>query len=108
MATTLKNYPTANIGTVSTTVYNPTTTGIQSTVIGLMLANTTGSEIQVSVTLTSGATVIYLIKDSKVPAGNTLNIIGDGKVIVQEDQLIKAYSNVASSLDVLVSTVEVA
>ena len=40
MAITYKNYLTANIGITPVTVYNPTTSNIQSTVIGFNISNT--------------------------------------------------------------------
>lgn len=107
MATALKNYIASNIGTSATTVYNPTATGIQSTVIGLLLANTTTSSVTASVTLNSGATTVYIIRNVTLPAGNTLDIIGGGKLIVEQNDVIQVVSSAASSVDVTVSTVEV-
>jgi hypothetical protein len=107
MTTTLKSYLTANVGLTATTVYNPTSAGIQSTVIGMTLANTTTSSVTANVTLTSGATTVYLIKNVVLPSGNTLSVLGDGKFIVNEDDLVRVQSSAASSVDVIVSTVEV-
>lgn len=107
MATELKNYVSANIGTTATTVYNPTAAGIQSTVIGLLLSNTTTSSVKASVTLGSGATTVYIIKDVTLPSGNALDIIGGGKLIIEQNDVVQVVSSVASSVDVTVSTVEV-
>jgi hypothetical protein len=108
MATTsLKNYIASNIGTTATTVYNPTASGIQSTVIGLSIANITTSTITVSVTLTSGATTVYIIKDTTIPSGNALSILKDSKIIVEVDDNIKVQSSLASSCDVTLSVVEI-
>lgn len=107
MATTLKNYITANVGTTPSTVYNPTTAGIQSTLIGLVLANTTTSAVTASVTLTSGAATVYIIKNVTLPSGNALDIVGGGKIIIEQNDLIQVTSSAASSVDVTVSTVEV-
>lgn len=107
MTTTLKSYLTANVGLTATTVYNPTSAGIQSTVIGMTLANTTTSSVTANVTLTSGSTTVYLIKNVVLPSGNTLSVLGDGKFIVNEDDLVRVQSSAASSVDVIVSTVEV-
>ena len=107
MATTLKSYPTANVGVTATTVYNPTTAGIQSTVIGMTLANTTTNSVTASVTLTSGATTMYIIKNTTIPSGNSLSILGEGKFIVEQNDVLQVVSSAASSVDVLVSVVEV-
>jgi hypothetical protein len=107
MATSLKNYLTANIGVTATTVYNPTAAGIQSTVIGLTLANTVTSPITASVTVTSGATTVYIIKNTSIPSGNSLSILGDGKFIVEQNDVVQVISSAATSVDVLLSVVEV-
>jgi hypothetical protein len=107
MATALKNYLTASVGTTATTVYNPTTAGIQSTVIGLTLANTVTSPITASVTVTSGATTVYIIKNTSIPSGNSLSILGDGKFVVEQNDVVQVVSSAATSVDVLISVVEV-
>jgi len=107
MATTLKNYPTANVGTVSTTVYNPTTAGIQATVIGMTVSNTATSNITASVTITSGATTVYVIKDTTIPVGNSLNVLGDSKLVIEQGDVISVKSSLANSADVFISVVEV-
>jgi hypothetical protein len=107
MATTLKNYLTAAVGTSLTSVYNPTTSGIQSTVIGLTLANTTTATVTASVAITSGATTVYIIKNTRIPEGNSLSILGDGKFIVEQNDSVQVISSAASSIDVVLSVVEV-
>lgn len=107
MATTLKNYLSSGVGTTATTVYNPTTANIQSTVIGLVLANTTASPITASVTLNSGATTVFVIRNVTIPTGNALDIIGGSKLIVEQNDIIQVVSSAASSVDVTVSAVEV-
>jgi hypothetical protein len=107
MATNLKNYLTPNVGISATPVYNPTATGIQSTVIGLTLANTTTAPISVSVTVTSGVTTVYIIKNTVIPSGNSLSALGDGKFIVEQNDIVQVVSSTASSVDVMLSVVEV-
>jgi hypothetical protein len=107
MATNLKNYLTASVGTSPTSVYNPTTAGIQATVIGLTLANTLTVSVNASVTMISGGTTVYLIKNAAIPAGNSLSVLGDGKFIVEQGDNVQVISSTANSVDVLVSVVEV-
>lgn len=107
MPTALKNFITQNVGTSPTTVYNPTTASIQSTVIGLILANTTTVPITASVTLTSGATTVYVIRNVSLPVGNSLDIIGGSKLIMEQNDTIQVVSSAATSIDVTVSAVEV-
>lgn len=108
MATSLKNYLVPNIGLTPTTVYNPTTAGIQATVVGMTLANTTSSPITASITLTSGVTTAYLIKNVIIPAGNAYNVTGDIKIFIEQNDILQVVSSVASSVDVVLSSVEVA
>jgi hypothetical protein len=76
-------------------------------VIGLTLANTVTSSITASVTVTSGATTVYIIKNTIIPVGNALSALGDGKIVVEQNDVVQVVSSVASSLDVLLSVVEV-
>lgn len=107
MATTLKNYLTVNIGTSPTTVYNPTTVGIQTTVIGMSVANTTTSDITINIALVSGGTTAYLVKNLELPVGNTYNVTGDIKLVLERNDSLQVTSSTASSADVVVSAVEV-
>jgi len=107
MANTFKNYLTANVGTTATTVLTGAS-GAQTTVIGMTVANTTTSSVTASVTLTSGATTVYLVKDATVPAGGSLVPIGgDQKVVVEASDVIQVQSSAATSLDVILSVLEI-
>lgn len=107
MATTLKNYLTANVGVTSTTVYNPTTAGIQSTVIGFLLTNTTAANVTTSITLISGSTTVYLVKNLNLITSNTFDLLGGSKLILEQNDELKVISSAASSIDVTLSVVEV-
>lgn len=107
MPTTIKNVITPNIGTV-TTVYNPTTPGIQSTMIGFVLSNTTASAVTASVTITNNAaTTVYLIKNVSIPANNSLDIVSGSKVAVNQGDTVQVVSSATASIDVVISVVEV-
>lgn len=107
MPNTFKNYITANVGTSATTVLTGAT-GAQTTVIGMTVANTTTSNITVSVTLTSGATTVFLVKNASVPVGGSLVPVGgDQKVVVEASDVIQVQSSAATSVDVIVSVLEI-
>jgi hypothetical protein len=107
MPNTFKNYITANVGASATTVLTGAT-GAQTTVIGMTVANTTTSTVTASVTLTSGATTVFLVKNASVPAGGSLVPIGgDQKVVVEAADVIQVQSSAATSLDVIVSVLEI-
>jgi len=108
MANTFKNAVTASIGTGQTSVYTaPSAT--TTTVIGLTVANRSGSQItvDVAVTDTSASTTVFLVKGAAVPAGGALVPIGgDQKVVLEASDIIKVTSSAASSADVIVSVLE--
>ncbi len=108
MANSFKNSVSASVGTGQTSVYtvpNSTTT----TVIGLTVANISGSQItvDVAVTDTSASATVFLVKGASVPAGGALVPIGgDQKVVLEATDIIKVTSSAASSADVIVSVLE--
>lgn len=50
---------------------------------------------------------MFLIKNTSIPAGNSLSILGDGKFVVEQNDVVQVVSSAATSVDVLVSVVEV-
>jgi len=107
MAINYKNYLTSNIGTTFTTVFNPTATGAQTTVIGLFLSNNTTAPITANVTLTSGATTANVVRNAVIYAGTSLNVIDSAKLIVEQNDVVQVNCSDTGAADVIVSTVEV-
>ena len=97
---------TANVTTI-TTVYNPTTSGVQATMTGCLLANTTSGVVTASVTLTNAAATVTtnIIKNVTIPVGNSLDVIGASRINVPVNCTVKVVSTGAT--DVTVSAVEV-
>jgi|TARA_Y100001951_G_C11248553_1_gene244941 hypothetical protein len=108
MASAFKTATSASVGTSLTTVYTcPANT--TSTIIGLYLCNQTGGQIESTCEFydTSASAHIGLVNDSPIPSGSTLVIVGgDGKVVLEAGDIIKVQSNVASSIDVVLSYLE--
>ena len=100
MANTFKNYTGASIGTSPTTVYTVPASTV-AVVIGLNLANRTGSNVIVDVQL--GST--YIVKAAPVPTGSALSVL-DGKIIAETAETIVVTSDTASSIDAIVSVLE--
>ena len=117
MATSLKNYPTSNVGTIPVIVYNPTLIAsdiydpnapkIQSTVVGMILANVTTIPVKASVFLVSSDVTVYIIKNVSIPVGNSLSVVGDSKVILEQDDILQVQSSANNSIDVILSVIEV-
>ena len=108
MARTFKNYTSQSIGSTANAVYNPTTSNIQSTVIGMTIANIGTTTIAVNVFLNDGSANTFLIKNALIPVGGTLVPIGgEQKLVVEQNNTIYVSSNTASSADVILSVLEI-
>jgi hypothetical protein len=99
MANVFKNY-TGEATTGGATVYTipASTTGI---LMGLNLANKTGSQVTASVQLGS----VYIVKDAPVPAGSALGVL-DGKLIAEAGEVVTVTSDTNSAVDVIISVLE--
>ena len=104
MAINYKNYLVSSV-TTSTTLYNPTTSGIQSTVIGLLIANTSTSTVTATVTLNSGATTSNIVYNITIPVGNSLDVVQGAKIVVEQNDLIAI--SASGTVDAILSAVEV-
>jgi len=119
MPSSFKRYFKQGVGTANTTIYNPTTDGMQSTIIGLSLCNTTNNTIQASATFSqgansasAGANTVYLVKNVVIPAGSSLVVVGgDQKLVMTANSSssdhLEISSNTASSVDAMLSVLEV-
>ena len=107
MANSFKNSAVANIGTTASTVYT-TPSATTSTVIGLTVANTSNSPVSVSIYLTISATDYYLLKNAVIPVGGAIVPIGgEQKVVLQTGNLVKVVSSAATSVDAILSVLEI-
>ena len=108
MASAFKTATAQSVGTSLTAVYTcPSST--TSTVIGLYLCNQSGGSIEGSVEFYDASTThhIGILSSSPIPRGTTIVAIGgDGKVVLEAGDIIKVQSNVASSIDVVLSYLE--
>lgn len=108
MASLFKNFTAQAVGTTANNVYNPTTSGIQSTVIGMTIANIVTSPIYVSIFLNDGSANTYLVKNAIVPVGGSLVPVGgDQKVVLEQNNSLYVVSDTASSADVIISALEI-
>ena len=94
------NYVTQGVGTAPITVH-AVATGQEAIVIGLNLANITGSQIQVDVQLAG----VYLVKGAFIPANSALSAL-DGKIVLEVTDTCIVTSNTAASCDVILSVLE--
>jgi hypothetical protein len=108
MATnTFTSYVNKNVGTSAATVVT-VGSSTQTTIIGLAVANTTGSPITTDVYFTRSATDYYLIKGATVPVGSSLVVVGgDQKVVLITSDVLKVVTSAASSADVVTSVLNI-
>lgn len=109
MANTFSRKTSRNVGTSLTAVGGYTVGGgTTTTIIGLNLANTTTAPVTVDVTLNDSVNDCYLLKGAVVPVGGALAAIGgDEKVVLIANDSIKVKSSAASSLDAVMSILEI-
>ena len=93
--------------TTNTTVYNPTTAGVQATVIGLLVANTTSSTVTCTVSLVNATSTVTtnIVYGVTIPSGSSLDIVQSAKIVIPQGYFIKVTST--GTVDVTVSSVEV-
>ena len=107
MANTFKLKTKANVGVTTTTVYvvpNSTTT----VVIGVTLANTTGSSINVGIGINRGANDnVKLMKSVPIPQGSSFEFMSGNKIVLEATDTFVAESDVNNSLDVALTIMEI-
>ena len=104
MAQNFRRYTSNDVGTSAATLF---TADSYDTVVGISVANITGSAVIASVYINDGTNDIYLVKDAPIPSGGALQVLdGGAKFVVQSGDALKVVSDTASSLDVWVSTVD--
>lgn len=109
MANAFKRKVSQNIGTALTAVGTYTVpASTQTTVIGLVVANTTGSTVTIDVTLYDGATDTYITKTCPIVTGSSVVIVGgEQKIVLETGDSIRVKSSAVSSVDVVMSILEI-
>ena len=118
MANTFRMTNETNVSTTIETLYTvPSST--TSVILGIMMSNTSSSTIKGSVQLVSttatsvnsGASnaneTTYLIKDAPISSASSLEIMAGNKVVLQTGDILKAQSDTASALDIIISYMEI-
>ena len=107
MANTFKLKTKANVGTATSDVYvvpSATTT----VVIGVTLANTSGSSNNVGVGVTRASSDdVKLMKNVPIPQGSSFEFMAGNKVVLETTDTLTAVSDVNNSLDVALTIMEI-
>ena len=107
MANTFKLKTKANVGVTTTAVYvapGSTTT----VVIGITASNSSGNNINVGIGITrASADDIHLMKNLPIPQGSSFEFMQGNKIVLETTDTITAKSDVANSLDVALTIIEI-
>ena len=77
-------------------------------VIGVTLANTSGSSINVGVGVTRASTDdVKLMKNVPIPQGSSFEFMAGNKVVLETSDVLKVQSSIANSLDTVLSIMEI-
>ena len=109
MANTFTRKTSRNIGTSAVQVGSYTVGAATSTtIIGLTVCNTTASPVTADIYHYDGANATYLVKGAPINAGGSLVAVGgDQKVVLVTGDSIYVQSSAATSLDVVMSVLEI-
>ena len=109
MSTIFKNKLANNLGTAPTTVLT-TGASVTTTVLGLSFTNVTNAIVLVSLQLqdTVAATQAYFIQNVIVPPNTSVRLINGGeRLVLGASTNVIVSGNTASSLDMVLSYVEI-
>ena len=106
MANTFKLKTKASVG-VSTENGYVVPAATTTSVIGITLANRSGSSINVGIGVTRASEDdVNILKTVPIPQGSSLEVMAGNKLVLETTDTLTAISDVASSLDVSVSILE--
>lgn len=84
------------------------TASTSTVIIGLSVCNTTGGAITANVYLNTSAANTYLVANAPISSGASLAVVGgDQKVVLQNGDSIYVQSSAASSVDCIMSIMEI-
>ena len=107
MANTFRLKTKANVGVTTTVIYT-TPAATTTTVIGITLANVSGSSVNVGVGVSRvGQDSVRLLKDAPVPQGSTLEFMSGNKIVLEATDMITVVSDTNSSLDAAITILEI-
>ncbi len=106
MANNFKLKTKASVGVTTVGIYTvPVST--TTTILGITLANVSGSGINATVGIARTlADSVSIIRNVPIPQGSSLEFMAGNKVVIEPNDIITVKSDVTSSLDVSLSILE--
>ena len=107
MANTFKLKTKASVGVTTTGVYVvPAST--TTVVIGITASNVSGNNINVGIGITRASTDdVHLMKNVPIPQGSSLEFMQGNKIVLETTDTLTAKSDVANSLEVAHTIMEI-
>ena len=108
MANTFKLKTKANVGVTTVGIYTaPAAT--TTVVIGITMANTSGSGVNVGVGITRAGTTedIKLLKTAPLPQGSSLEFMAGNKVVLEATDTLTVDSDTNNSVDAALTIMEI-
>ena len=104
MAQNFRNNLQRNVGTSEVTLI---TGGDFDAVIGIRCCNVLTSTIEVDVFIENGGNDHFIAKGVVVPPNSAIELIqGGAKIVLENNDILKAKSNTATSLDIVTSFID--
>ena len=100
MANTFKLKTKANVGVTTVGIYTaPAAT--TTVVIGITMANTSGSGVNVGVGITRAGTTedVKLLKNAPIPQGSSLEFMAGNKIVLEATDTVTVDSDTNNSVD---------
>ena len=109
MANTFKLKTKANVGVTTVGLYSaPAAT--TTVVIGITLANTSGSGVNVGVAVSRTSDTkedIKLLKNAPIPSGSSLEFMSGNKIVLETSDQINVDSDTNNSVDAALTIMEI-
>ena len=109
MANTFKLKTKANVGVSTVGIYTaPAAT--TTVVIGITLANTSGSGVNVGVAVSRTSDTkddISLLKNAPIPSGSSLEFMSGNKIVLETSDQINVDSDTNNSVDAALTIMEI-
>lgn len=110
MANTFKRLMVKNLSAALSTVKNYSANSSPATsalLIGITACNTSNNAVSVDFAIYDGSTSYYVIKNGPLPVGGTLVMSDNIKTVLRPGDSIKAKASANSSIDLIVSLMEI-
>jgi hypothetical protein len=109
MANTFYRKLSRNVGTSATQIGSYSVGADTTTiVVGLTVCNTSGATVAVDITVNDGSNDHYIVKAAPISAGGAIVPIGgEQKIVLNTNDSVKIKSDSASSVDAILSIMEI-